>query len=95
MNQIITANYRRITKKQAAARYKTGQPVYFCPVKLNPESPWGLLWSPSNNSEPWDSVLNMFSFYNCDNERGRYPAFYITRAEWDERHNAPFTPGEV
>ena len=26
---------------------------------------------------PFDTMVNSFIYYNCDNERGRYPAYYI------------------
>ena len=85
MRQIKTANWIRIDKTTARALYKTGRHtrVHFCPVNLNPESPWGLLWNPPNNDIPFDQLCNEYSYYNCDTERGRYPAFYVPR-EWYE-----------
>ena len=96
MNSIITAHYVRINKRTARRLYQT-QParLYFCPVNLNPESPWGLLYWPANNERPFDSLLNEYEGYNCtSSETGRYAAFYVRRDWWDLVHaaNAEFTP---
>lgn len=88
MRQIITSNWVRITKKQARIRYMTNQDLYALPCNANPESPW-VSMSPiqhtENSAEAWESFLNAFSYYNCHHGMGRYPAFYITREEYDER----------
>lgn len=84
MRQIKTANYIRVDKTAARRLYKTGQEnrLYFCPVNLNPESPWGLLWNAPNNDIPFDQLVTEYEYYNCDAERGRYPAFYVPREWW-------------
>lgn len=80
MIQITTAHYKRISKAAARRRYDAGEPVYFCPVNLNPESPWGLLYGPISTSEPFEKHVNAFEWYNCtSNETGRYTAFYVRR----------------
>lgn len=79
MNIIETANYRRITKTTARKMYDQRQPFCVIPVKLHPESPWGLLYAVTDFSEPFETLLNAFCYYNCDNERGKYPAFYIQK----------------
>lgn len=28
----------------------------------------------------FDDIVNEFAYYNCDNERGRYPIFFIPAA---------------
>lgn len=95
MNKIITTNYVRITKKQAERLYKTKQDFYMCPCKVNPESPWGLLcWICPENDEytgkTFETLLNEFHFYNSNNELGYYPAFYMSRKEYEERVNRAF-----
>ena len=97
MREIRTRNYVRISKKTAGALYRTGQQsrVFFCPVNLNPESPWGLLWNAPNNDIPFDKIVSEYEYYNCDNARGRYTAFYVPR-EWYELREAvarEFVPG--
>lgn len=85
MRQIKTTNYIRVDKTTARALYKTGRHtrVYFCPVNLNPENPWGLMWYPPNNDIPFDQLVTEYEHYNCNNETGRYTAFYVPR-EWYE-----------
>ena len=89
MRQITTTNYVRISKKTARALYKTGQEnrLYFCPVNLNPENPWGLMWNAPNNDIPFDQLVSEYQYYNCDAERGYYTAFYVPR-EWYELRQA-------
>lgn len=79
MRHIETKHYTRISKTAARDLYAAGDDVYFCPVNLNPESPWGLMWNPPNNDIPFEKLVNEYEWYNCDNERGRYAAFYIMR----------------
>lgn len=82
MNQITTAHYKRITKTAARRVYAAGGALYFCPVNLNPESPWGLLYGPVNTAEPFDTHVELFEQYNCPCiETGRYAAFYIPHVQ--------------
>lgn len=79
MRHIETKHYTRISKAAARSLYAAGDDVYFCPVNLNPESPWGLVWNPPNNDIPFEKLVNEYEWYNCNNECGRYTAFYIER----------------
>lgn len=88
MRQIKTLNYVRITKKQAERRYNTKQEVYILPCNLNPENVWqkpALIKQNGLFLEPFENVVNHFIYYNCDRERGKYPAYYISREEYEER----------
>ena len=80
MNRIKTRNYIRISKQAARRLYETGQDVCFCPVNLNPESPWGLLYYPGSREISFDDHIRLFEVYNCtSSETGRYTAFYAPR----------------
>ena len=81
MRQITTAHYVRISKREARRLYAEGCDLYFCPVNLNPESPWGLLYSPGDRSVSFDDHVHLFEVYNCTGETGKYTAFYIDRPE--------------
>ena len=85
MIPVKTKNFVRIDKRTARRLYATGAAdLYFCPVNLNPESPWGLLYGPVNRETPFDTHVNVFEIYNCtDRETGRYTAFYVPRAWWE------------
>ena len=80
MKQITTAHYTRISKAAARRLYEAGGDLYFCPVNLNPENPWGLLYWPGNRETSFENHVNLFEVYNCtSSETGRYTAFYIPR----------------
>ena len=91
MNMIKTTNYPRITKRQAEARYKTGQTVYILPCNMHPENAWQRPIDMNYPGRDFHSVASEYSYYNCDGERGRYPAYYISRAEYEERTNGGFS----
>ena len=82
MHRITTAHYTRISKREARRLYDEGIDLYFCPVNLNPESPWGLLYGPVNHDVSFDDHVSLFENFNCvDSQTGRYTAFYIDRPE--------------
>lgn len=82
MKRIASAHYIRISKAYARRHYNAGNDLYFCPVNLNPESPWGLLYEPGDRSISFDVHVSLFEAYNCTStETGRYTAFYIPNAE--------------
>lgn len=93
MKKIITENYVRITKKQAATRYENNQNIYLLPCKMNPENMYqkpmqfNRMNSKHNN---FDSIINSYEYYNCNYELGYYVAFYITRKEYDNKMNDKF-----
>lgn len=78
----IKFQFERVTKKTARAAYRAGLTVLWCPVNLAPFTSWGLEmpinaqnWNCDNKT--FDEVLNEYTFYNCNNETGKYPAYYI------------------
>lgn len=85
MKNIVTTNWARISKKQAQARYKTNQDVFVLPCKMHPENVWQKPINMFCRDRSFDQIVNEFTYYNCDYERGYYPAFYITRKEYDAR----------
>lgn len=88
MRQIITANWARISKNQARARYMAGQDLYVLPCNMDPESPWPTMHPVQHTeftAESWESFLSAFCYYNCHNGLGRYPAFYVRREECDAK----------
>ena len=73
--------YRRIDKRVARRLYDAGEDVLFIPCNMRPDNMWGLGmnlnkddWSNENRS--FDDVVMYFEWYNCNNETGRYTAFY-------------------
>lgn len=96
MNRIKIGGYTRITKKEAARRYNAGEVIRLTACKLSPVSPWGCYsyaqkdhnatvsgdgfnTTVARNCE-FETVVNAFTYYNCTNETGRYPAYWKKEA---------------
>lgn len=74
----------RISKTVARKLYNTGRDVLFIPCNLNPENNFYNLgiWENKKLASQYDSfekLVNSFEFYNCNNETGKYTAFYIKK----------------
>ena len=80
MIKIETKHFTRINKKQARNIFNNGGNVAITPWKLNPEnnycSPFTLNKN-FTNFNSFDSACNYIEYYNCNNETGKYLAFYI------------------
>lgn len=80
MNVIKAAGMTRISKRHAARLYRQGRTVYLLPCKVNPSSPWacpaGVQHRPGSNRTLEDFSAR-YSYYNCNSELGRYPAYYV------------------
>lgn len=69
---------KQINKRQARKLYEQGKTFWMTACNMRPE--YGVLI----NGDPahtygtdFDKLYYAFGFYNCDNERGRYPRFYV------------------
>lgn len=73
--------FKRIRKDKARKLYNAGATVHLVPCKLRPDNSWGLMYDANyynwNKCEPFDTVVAAFEMYNCNNETGRYTAFYF------------------
>lgn len=86
MRKITTRNRVRVDKTTARRLYNSGRfhRLHLCPVNLNPESPWGLLYWPGNNEKPFADLVREYETHNCTSaETGRYTAFYVPREWWE------------
>ena len=87
MNKYETKNLIRVNKSVARKLYKLGFDVGLCPCKAYPESPWGLMSTCNRYSDCidesdnnyFDKLVDMFIWYNCNNELGQYPAYYVDK----------------
>ena len=69
--------YHRISKTQAKKQYLAGNYIIACPVNLRPDSAWKPFVVLGDFVEDFESVVNIFTYYNCINgETGRYLAYY-------------------
>lgn len=80
MRQIVTENFRRISRRKAEQLYNADMPVYLCACNMNPESSWqpAIDVLRSIVEAPFEGIVNAFVYYNCNAETGRKPFFY----EW-------------
>ena len=68
--------YKRIDKRIARKLYDQGVPVLIIPHKCSPRGAWVTGFEMINNGRAFDAFVNEFTYYNCCNESGYYPAFY-------------------
>lgn len=96
MNRIQIGGYTRITKKEAARRYNAGEVIRLTACKLSPVSPWGCHSDTQKDhnatvsedgfnttvarNRKFETVVNAFTYYNCTNETGKYPAYWKKEA---------------
>lgn len=72
---------KQIDKRMARKLYGQGKEFWITACNMRPE--YGLLvnakvYDPDHYlSIKFDDLYNNFCYYNCDNERGRYPRFYV------------------
>ena len=92
MNRMTVDGYSRITKQEAARRYNAGEVVRMTACKVSPVNFLGLYADVQKDSytevsgdgfnttvarnREFDTVINAFRYYNCNNETGRYPAYW-------------------
>lgn len=86
MRKISVGNVTRISKANARKLFAEGKPVYCAACNMNPVFPYGTVHrldyaqplEPGYEKEPisFDRIVNIFEYYNCNNETGRYDAFY-------------------
>ena len=96
MNRIQIGGYIRITKKEAARRYNAGEVIRLTACKLSPVSPCGCYSDAQKDhnatvsgdgfnttvarNRKFETVVNAFTYYNCTNETGKYPAYWKKEA---------------
>ena len=70
---------KKITKVTARKLYNEGKEFWITACNMRPET--GILIGSASFERmadiPFDTMVNSFTYYNCDNERGRYPAYYV------------------
>lgn len=68
----------RINKATARKLFNEGKEIWLTACNMRPEC--GILLNTRNYTDlgnDFDKIVNAFQYYNCNNECGRYPAYYI------------------
>lgn len=71
---------KQINKSVARRLYAEGKPFIIVPAKCAPTSQFAINMKPGWMWRNFDVFYNEFCYYNCNNETGRYPRFYIEEA---------------
>lgn len=80
MNRVNIGGYSRISMRKAEKLFGQGKTIRICGCKLSPVNAFGIFSDiSSSNSDDiaFSNIVNAFKFYNCNNEVGYYPAFYV------------------
>lgn len=66
---------KKINRLSARMRWNAGKPFWITPCNMRKEA--GILIDPNKcGFSDFDALVHAFIWYNCDNERGRYPHYY-------------------
>lgn len=80
MRQINIDGFVRISKSEAKRRYNAGETIRFCACNMSPVNMWGCYCDCCLEADKeFETVVNTFRYYNCNNETGRYPAYYVKK----------------
>ena len=78
MNKLYFQDFERITKTQARKIYNGGGVVYIIPRNCYPSGVWLTAYEMENGGgRSFDSIVNEYTYYNCNAFLGYYPAFYL------------------
>ena len=72
---------KQVNKIAAKNAYERGETVYLLSFNMCPNNMWQSPCPVNKNKDVYNStfenVINDYRYYNCDNERGKYPIFFI------------------
>ena len=71
--------WNRINKTTARRLFNAGHDILFNPVNMPVRRDFYCMHVIANKKgrADFDKLCNAYQYYNCDNETGRYPAFYV------------------
>ena len=72
--EIIDAE--QISRPKAKKMFESGKRVFIHPCNMNVSNMWQSPFE-IDRSVDFEKYCNSFSYYNCDNERGLYPVFFV------------------
>lgn len=74
--------FQQINIRKAEKLYRDGVDIYVHPCNMLFDSVWQSPYKMNIKDSMWGSEnfnarINDYKYYNCDNERGKYPHFFI------------------
>ena len=82
----LKATIVQITITKARRLYNEGKAIYLQSCNMRFNNMWQSACPISKSAEQWaeqdfDRTVNEYTYYNCDNERGKYPNFFIKKED--------------
>lgn len=68
---------KQINKVQARKLYAEKKPFIIVPANMRPDSQFAVHIKSGWFGRNFNNFYNEFCYYNCNNETGRYPRFYV------------------
>lgn len=69
----------KVNKPQAEELYNSGHTIFFHPCRMRLNNMWQSPYQAQRNEqhpEEFKKVDAQYTYYNCDNERGKYPSYF-------------------
>ena len=70
---------KQVNKIAAKKAYERGKTVYLLACNMRPNNMWQgpCMINKRDSDISFENMVNYFTYYNCDNERGKYPIFFV------------------
>ena len=70
---------KQANKIAARKAYEDGKYVFLLACDMRPNNMWQgpCMINKRDSDISFENKVNYFTYYNCDNERGKYPVFFI------------------
>lgn len=82
----MKATIVQIAKQRARRLYEQGKTIYLQSCNMRFNNMWQSACPISKEVRSWeghtfDSIVNEFTYYNCDQERGKYPNYFVKKED--------------
>lgn len=82
-NENKECNVIQVSKTKAKNAFNNGKNVWLhpCLMRLNNvwQSPYCFNKAKYNDNPSFDTIINSYKYYNCNNQLGTYPIFFIEK----------------
>lgn len=76
----LKCEVKQINVRTAKKLFENGKELYLIPSNMTFDSVWYHPMSVKKetaHTENFDHIINEFTYYNCDNERGKYIQYFV------------------